>query len=454
MFVPCKYRKEMGQNNIKPNFIGFLMGFFIISIKFCASDAYDPMDPNGNITIKWDVMEMNGEIYKATVSILNHQLYRHVEAPGWKLGWAWQGKEVIWSMLGAEATDQGNCSMFTGYLPHCCERKPVIVDLLPGTPYNQQTKNCCKGGVLSSMTQDHAKYGASFELSVGRARNYTDLNLPTNFSLGIPGYTCGPAYLVDPTRFSTDQGRRWTRALMTWNVTCTYSQFLSSSGPTCCVSLSSFYDSTIVPCPQCSCGCERSTASANCVKADGPHPLLQMPHGIDGTTPVVTCTPHMCPIRVHWHVKQSYKDYWRVKVTVTNFNYAKNYSQWNLEVQHPNLESITQIFSFNYKSLNHYGYVNDTGMFWGVQYYNEMLLEAGKNGNVQTEILLRKDPGIFTFNEGWAFPRRISFNGDVCVMPPPDAYPILPNSSSRQEAFAPCNFIRFFSLMLFVVLLF
>ncbi|KAK1557459.1 hypothetical protein Q3G72_024999 [Acer saccharum] len=37
-------------------------------------------------------------------------------------------------------------------LPHCCEKRPVIVDLLPGAPYNQQTKNCCKGGVLTSMS--------------------------------------------------------------------------------------------------------------------------------------------------------------------------------------------------------------------------------------------------------------------------------------------------------------
>ena len=29
-------------------------------------------------------------------------------------------------------------------------------------------------------------------------------------------------------------------------------------------------------------------------------------------------------------VKQSYREYWRVKITGTNFNCAKNYCQWNL----------------------------------------------------------------------------------------------------------------------------
>ena len=63
----------------------------------------------------------------------------------------------------------------------------------------------------------------------------------------------------------------------------------------------------------------------------------------------------MCPIRIHWHVKLNYKDYWRVKVTITNFNYRMNYTDWNLVVQHPNFNNITKLFSFNYKPLSPYG---------------------------------------------------------------------------------------------------
>jgi len=75
--------------------------------------------------------------------------------------------------------------------------------------------------------------------------------------------------------------------------------------------------------------------------------------------PLVQCTSHMCPIRVHWHVKVNYKEYWRVKITVTNFNYRMNYSQWNLVAQHPNFDNLTTIFSFNYKSLNPYGVISE-----------------------------------------------------------------------------------------------
>ena len=80
--------------------------------------------------------------------------------------------------------------------------------------------------------------------------------------------------------------------------------------------------------------------------------------GKSSMAPLVQCTPHMCPIRVHWHVKLNYREYWRVKITVTNWNYRMNYSQWNLVVQHPNFDKVTTVFSFNYKSLNPYGVIS------------------------------------------------------------------------------------------------
>ena len=88
-------------------------------------------------------------------------------------------------------------------------------------------------------------------------------------------------------------------------------------------------------------------------------------------------------------------------------------------------------------------------MFWGIKYYNDMLLQSGSSGNVQTEMLLNKDPSIFTFREGWTFPRKISFNGDECVMPPPDEYPRLPNSG---HSVTEKPSLIFFSLFLLRVL--
>ncbi|KAK1277568.1 COBRA-like protein 6 [Acorus gramineus] len=139
----------------------------------------------------------------------------------------------------------------------------------------------------------------------------------------------------------------------------------------------------------------------------------------------------MCPVRVHWHIKVSYKAYWRVKMTVTNFNVFKNYSDWNLVIEQPGLKNLTTIFSFENRSLLNHAHVDDVVMFWGVRYYNDMLLQYGDNGNVQTEMLMAK-AADFTFRGGWGFPRSVVFNGDECVMPLPDDFPKLPKRSGAQ----------------------
>ena len=90
---------------------------------------------------------------------------------------------------------------------------------------------------------------------------------------------------------------------------------------------------------------------------------------------------------------------------------------------------------------------DDTGMFYGMKYFNDLLMEAGPTGNVQSELLLQKDKDTFTFKQGWAFPRKVYFNGDECMLPPPDAYPFLPNSAPASLL----NFPAFIFLLLFLL---
>ncbi|KAM1411148.1 hypothetical protein COP1_023874 [Malus domestica] len=405
---------------------------FFLAIFSCAV-AYDPLDPNGNITVKWDIMSWTPDGYVAAVTVNNFQMYRHIMSPGWTLGWTWARREVIWAAVGAEATEQGDCSRFKGNVPHCCKKTPTFVDLLPGVPYNQQFTNCCKGGVLSAWGQDPSTAVSSFQLSVGSAgtTNRT-VRLPRNFTLLGPGtgYTCGKASIVPPTIFLTSAGRRRTQALMTWNVTCSYSQLQARKYPSCCVSLSSFYNSTIVHCPSCTCGCQDKR---NCIQSDSKmlsvveDDAKRKGNGL----PLLQCTRHMCPVRVHWHVMLNYKEYWRVKVSITNFNYQINYTHWTLVMQHPNFNNVTQVFSFDYKPLIAYSSINDTGMFYGMKFFNDRLVQAREFGFVQSEMLLQKDKNTFTLREGWAFPRKVYFNGDECQFPPPDVYPFLPNSAQK-----------------------
>lgn len=229
------------------------------------------------------------------MTLNNFQMYRHIMSPGWTMGWTWAKKEVIWSMVGSQTTEQGDCSKFKGNIPHCCKKNPTVVDLMPGVPYNQQFTNCCKGGVVAAWGQDPQAAVSAFQISVGQAgTSNKTVKLPKNFTLlgPSPGYTCGPAKVVPSTTFLTPDHRRKTQALsknvhcnplpspfhlsvsscnlviflfcaVTWNVTCTYSQFLARKNPNCCVSFSSFYNDTITSCPSCACGCQNKNS---CVK--------------------------------------------------------------------------------------------------------------------------------------------------------------------------------------------
>jgi hypothetical protein len=65
---------------------------------------------------------------------------------------------------------------------------------------------------------------------------------------------------------------------------------------------------------------------------------------------VIRCTEHMCPIRVHWHVKTNYWEYWSVKATITNYDIVTNYSDWNLMVRYCNtMEVVIDVEGVNMK---------------------------------------------------------------------------------------------------------
>ncbi|CAF1921318.1 unnamed protein product [Brassica napus] len=170
-------------------------------------------------------------------------------------------------------------------------------------------------------------------------------------------------YVAIVTMFNFQKYRHRRKSYGVWSEHKQPNKFLAERTPACCVSLSSFYNETIVGCPTCACGCQNNkTGSGAGLDPDTPHlACVVSPPTKKGTVlpPLVQCTRHLCPIRVHWHVKQNYK------------------SRWNMVAQHPNLDNITQIFSFNYKSLTPYAGLNDTAMLWGVKFYNDSVPNVG-----------------------------------------------------------------------------
>ncbi|KAI9117620.1 hypothetical protein K1719_011786 [Acacia pycnantha] len=152
---------------------------------FTSTEAYDALDPTGNITIKWDVISWTPDGYVLSCCF-NVQLSAvpSYSSSGMDIRVEVGEKGSYLEHDGRSTTEQGDCSRFKGNIPHCCKKDPTVVDLLPGTPYNQQIANCCRGGVLNSWAQD-----------------------PTTSK-------------VRPSKFFTNDKRRTTQALMTWNITC------------------------------------------------------------------------------------------------------------------------------------------------------------------------------------------------------------------------------------------
>ncbi|GMY05547.1 COBRA-like protein 1 [Fagus crenata] len=410
----------------------------IVLVAICSlSDCYDPLDPNGNITVTFDIHKWTTDGYLARVTIQNFYQYRHVDKPGWSIGWSWTNNEVIWSMSGAFATQQGNCETFKS-TPHCCKRDPVR-GLLPWW------SSFC-------LAIDPSNSFSSFEIKVGNLVGNFSAYEPQNLTLIAPGpgYTCGPILDTDPTVSLDVGGRRQIQVLKTWKSTCTYSSFLANKKPVCCVSLSTFYNPNITPCPKCSCGCrDADKTTASCLREVYPSSISDFSNNLDE----VQCTDHMCPVRVHWHVKSNYMSYWRVKLTISNYDYQSNFSNWNMVVQHSGFSQPATTYSFNSTVLPTVGFGDEVALFWGIEYFNTILLHADEDqvGSLSSEILFNKDTDSFTLSNGWAFPRRIYFNGENCEMPLPDTFPMLPNgSSSLKPSYCKILLLLFFTFITLV----
>ncbi|PHT47615.1 COBRA-like protein 1 [Capsicum baccatum] len=75
----------------------------------------------------------------------------------------------------------------------------------------------------------------------------------------------------------------------------------------------------------------------------------------------------------------------------------------------------------------------DTALFYGRKSYNDVLMQSGPQGNVHSDLTFQKDGKTLALENTWAFPRRVYFNGNRCVMPSPESYPFLTNSAGNRE---------------------
>ncbi|XP_030527574.1 COBRA-like protein 5 [Rhodamnia argentea] len=354
----------------------------------------DPLDLNGNITLRWDVMSWTPDGYVALVNIANYQQYRTVMEPGWRLQWTWARKEVIWSTVGARPLHRGDCSSFKGNMPASCMRSPTIVDLTADVPLTDQIAGCCKGGVLLTQLQDARKSTAEFQIAVGNAgTTKKTVQMPKNYTLTVPGgrYSCSTAKIVRPTQFLSPDRRRITQALMTWQVVCRHTPPRGYKPP-CCVSLSSDRGLKI-PCGTCACNCKPSDARSCAPKSP------------------VQCTNHMCPVSINWHLLSRSKGSVRwFEVSISNLNRRANYTDWILMIQHPVAQKFASADT-NYWSLP--PKLGSMEVVWGIKHYSRGLGPLGSGrSTAKFEISYEGSPGK------WNFSSNVFFNGDRCANPP------------------------------------
>nr|GEW07165.1 COBRA-like protein 1 [Tanacetum cinerariifolium] len=252
---------------------------------------------------------------------------------------------------------------------------PEIVDLMPDAKPINSPENCCRGGLLAASAINPRESSSSFDIVVGNIQGNSSLQIPVDLTLLAPGpgYTCSPIEDTQPTVSIVVGGRREEEVFRTWKSTCTYSTYLANKTPVCCVSLSAFYSPEITTCPQCSCGCRPADKKTlSCISGSSNSEFVT-------SLDTLRCTDHMCPLRVHWHIKTNYLDHWRVKLTVTNLNYNRSYTNWNVLVHHPGLSQPATTYSFNTTLLHTAGISDDVVLFWGIGNYNTELLNADQD---------------------------------------------------------------------------
>ncbi|CAI7832160.1 unnamed protein product, partial [Closterium sp. NIES-54] len=222
-----------------------------------------PISSQG-LQIQWDVLTANASQYTVAVRVSNTQRYTAVSSdPGWSLQWAWQMGEMILECNGCQTLRQGDCITCPACIdnpsitnPYSCDPIPTIVD---GSALN---------GSLSAAAYDNSSFSTTFTMLLAKAQQYWDpslLTFPANFTAQVSnqshGFACDPPTALSPAALETVVGGKQTmNAKASYMVTC---GTVAGSGPlpTCSVSASAFFNSSLAPSPSCACGCSSSNTS-------------------------------------------------------------------------------------------------------------------------------------------------------------------------------------------------
>ncbi|CAN1859042.1 COBRA-like protein 7 [Linum perenne] len=430
-----------------------------------------PPPPPADLSITYDVLNTYDTNYLSQVTITNHHPLSRLDS--WQLSWEWTRDEFIFSMKGAYplSLDTSEC-IFGSQGQHYldldfsqalnCQRRPTVVDL-PLTRANDteigRIPFCCRNGtILPQGMMDSGKSMSVFQMQVFKMPpdlNRTAFDVPVGWRIGSGSglssdFRCGAPVQVSPTQFPDPSGLPSTRtAVATWQVPCNIT-IPSSEIPKCCVSFSAFYNSSIIPCNTCSCGCRNNpSCSSNSQALFLPSQALAVPFdnrtalSLDwariNSRPVPAPLPcgDNCGVTIHWHLLSDFKDGWTVRMTLFNWG-ETNFEDWFAAVTMDELAvaGFEDVYSFNGTVL---GNSSDTIFVQGLPGLN-FLLAQRPAGNPRKEFPVpgmqqsimsfskKKSPGIDLVS-GDGFPTKVMFNGEQCVVPE-----FLPSHGCRRRA--------------------
>ncbi|KAK8970971.1 COBRA-like protein 10 [Platanthera guangdongensis] len=419
---------------------------------------------HGDLTIVYDVIQAFPSSYWAQVTMENHNPLSRLD--NWNLTFEWMRGEFIYSTKGAYPLIKdpspciyGEAGSYYGDLDFSkvasCQKRPIIVDLPPERATDNELGNvpfCCKNGTLLPPTMDPSRSKAVFQLQVFKLPpdlNRTALYPPQKWAVsGVinPFYKCEAPIRVSPTEFPDPSGlMSETIALASWQVVCNITKPKTQSSR-CCVSLSAYYNDSVIPCPTCACGCHDS-GNPTC---DSDAPALLLPSEallvpFDNRTAKARAwaqikhlpfprhqlpCPDNCGVSVNWHLLSEYKSGWTARITLFNWEDDYAFKDWSMAVQMR--KGITagyeNVYSFNGTRMNDTVWpgMSDIVFMQGLPGLNYLMPEVeGKSssdpmvpGKQQSVISFTKKrtPGI-QVRAGDGFPVKVFFNGEECALP-------------------------------------
>ncbi|KAI3773179.1 hypothetical protein L6452_04383 [Arctium lappa] len=428
----------------------------------------------GDVVIMYDVISSQETEYMAQVTVSNHNPLGRLDY--WQLSWDWMRDEFIYSMKGAypslidtNACIFGRQGEFYKELDFSkalnCERRPTIVDLPVDKTNDTQLGSvpfCCRNGTLLPPSMDPSKSHSAFTMQVFKMPpdlNRTQLTPPQNWRINgtiNPDYKCGQPIRVSPTLFPNPSGLTSdSTAVASWQVVCNVTRSMPDT-PKCCVSFSTFFNDSVVPCTTCACGCNTvDTCSTTTPALLLPTEALLVPFenrkdkavkfakDNDRTLPATMPCPDNCGVSINWHLLSDFKDGWTARMTIFNWG-ETSFADWFAAVElNKSMAGFEDVYSFNGTRLTG---SSNTIFVQGLPGLNYLVAEKdGKNpkkdprlpGTQQSVISFTKK-NILGLNvaRGDGFPNKIYFNGEECSVP--SVLPITSHGPRMAVSFGCC----------------